>query len=155
MPKKSKLLTLQPQMNRNKSLLMFEKINKELLARIRKDVNYRMPSEYISWQVLSQIIAVGLTTCDLEYAPLDISAFIQSYRIALWFAQKAPMYCLSQELIEAFDQTDALHKPGILCGWQPSLPTFLLAIPKGAIYAPDGASIDYLTISCSNKLFRI
>lgn len=150
MQKKSKLVTLQPQMNRNKSLLMFEKINKELLASIREDVNYRMPSEYISWQVLSQIIAVGLTTCDLEYAPLDISAFIQSYRIALWFAQKAPMYCLTHELIEAFDQTDALHKPGILCGWQPSLPTFLLAIPKGAIYAPNGASIDYLTISCNN-----
>jgi hypothetical protein len=26
----------------------------------------------------------------------------------------------------------------------------LLAIPKGAIYAPDGASLDYLTISCNN-----
>jgi len=104
----------------------------------------------ISWQVLSQIIAIGLATCDLEYAKVDISAFIQSYRIALWFAQRAPMYCLTHELIEAFDQTDALHKPGVLCGWQPSLPTFLLAIPKRAIYAPDGASIDYLTMSCSN-----
>ncbi len=100
--------------------------------------------------MLSQIIAIGLATCDLEYAKVDISAFIQSYRIALWFVQRAPMYCLTHELIEAFDQTDALHKPGVLCGWQPSLPTFLLAIPKGAIYAPDGASIDYLTISCSN-----
>ena len=34
--------------------------------------------------------------------------------------------------------------------WQHCLPTFLLAIPKGAIYAPNGASIDYLTMSCSN-----
>ncbi|WP_333152890.1 hypothetical protein [Microcoleus sp. B9-D4] len=129
---------------------MFEKINKELLARIREDVNYRMPSGYISWQVLSQIIAIGLSTCDLEYAKVDISAFIHSYRIALWFAHKAPIYCLTHELIEAFDQTDALHKPGVLCGWQPSLPSFLLALPKGAIYAPDGASIDYLTVSCSD-----
>jgi hypothetical protein len=32
---------------------MFEKINKELLADIREEMNYRMPSEYISWQVLS------------------------------------------------------------------------------------------------------
>jgi len=146
----SKELILHYEMNRNKTLLMFEKINKELLADIRKEMNYRMPSGYISWQVLSQIIAIGLSTCDLEYAKVDISAFFQSYRIALWFAQRAPMYCLTHELIEAFDQTDALHKPGVLCGWQPSLPTFLLAIPKAAIYAPDGASIDYLTISCSN-----
>ncbi|MEG5043437.1 hypothetical protein [Microcoleus sp. B4-C1] len=150
MLKQSQILTLQPQMNRNKTLQMFEKINKDLLAHIREDVNYRMPPNYIKWEVLSQIIAIGLSTCDLEYAKVDISAFIHSYRIALWFAQKAPMYCLSHELIEAFDQTDALHKPGVLCGWQPSLPTFLLAIPKGAIYAPDGAAIDYLTVSCSN-----
>ncbi|MEG5175562.1 hypothetical protein QUB25_25990 [Microcoleus sp. B3-D7] len=143
-------MTLQPQMNRNKTLVMFEKINRDLLANIREDVNYRMPSGYISWQVLSQIIAIGLSTCDLEYAKVDISAFIQSYRIALWFAQKAPMYCFTHELIEAFDQTDALHKPGVLYGWQPSRPTFLLAMPKGAISAPDGAAIDYLTISCSN-----
>jgi hypothetical protein len=129
---------------------MFEKINKDLVANIREDVNYRMPSGYITWQVLSQIIAIGLSTCELSYAKTDISAFLHSYRIALWFAQNAPMYCLTRELIKAFDQTDALHKPGILRGWQPSLPTFLLAIPKGAISTPDGADLDYLTVSCSD-----
>ncbi|MEG4518847.1 hypothetical protein [Microcoleus sp. AT9b-C5] len=148
--KTSKELVLHPEMNRNKMLKRFEKINKDLLADIREETSYRMPSGYISWQVLSQIIAIGLATCDLEYAKVDVSAFIHSYRIALWFAHKAPIYCLTHELIEAFDQTDALHKPGVLCGWQPSLPSFLLALPKGAIYAPDGASIDYLTVSCSN-----
>ena len=150
MPKKSQSLTLPPQINRNKTLMIFEKSNKQLLGDIREEVNYRMPSEYISWQVLSQVIAVALSTCELSYANTDISAFLHSYRIALWFAQNAPMYCLTRELIEAFDQTDALHKPGIMCGWQPSLPTFLLAIPKGAINTPDGAYVDYLTVSCSD-----
>ena len=150
MPKHSKKLTLQPQMNRNKTLMMFEKNHTELLGDIREEVNYRMPSEYISWQVLSQVIAVALSTCELSYAKIDISAFSHSYRIALWFAQNAPVYCLTRELIEAFDQTDVLHKPGIMCGWQPSLPTFLLAIPKGAITTPDGAYVDYLTVSCSD-----
>jgi hypothetical protein len=129
---------------------MFEKINKELLGAIREDMNYRMPSNYISWQVLSQVVAIGLATCSLDYAKVDMSAFYQSYRIALWFAQKAPMYLMTQEIIEAFDHTDAIRKPGIMCGWQPSLPIFLLAIPKGAISTPDGANIDYLTISCSD-----
>lgn len=150
MPRKSKVLTLPPQINRNKTLMLFEKSHKQLLGDIREEVNYRMPSEYISWQVLSQVIAIALSTCELSYAKTDISAFCHSYRIALWFAQNAPMYCLTHELIEAFDQTDALHKPGIMCGWQPSLPTFLLAIPKGAIWTPDGAYIDYLTVSCSD-----
>jgi len=78
-------------LNRDKTLHRFEKINKELLAAIREDINYQMPPNYISWQVLSQVVAIGLTTCDLEYAKVDISAFIQSYRIALWFAQRAPI----------------------------------------------------------------
>jgi hypothetical protein len=83
MPKKSKVLTLQPQMNRNKTLMMFEKSNKELLRDIREEVNYRIPSEYISWQVLSQVIAIALSTGELSYAKTDISAFCHSYRIAL------------------------------------------------------------------------
>ena len=57
---------------------------------------------------------------------------------------------MTEQLIEAFDQTDALYKPGILRAWQPSLPTFILAIPKGFIYTPDGGEVDYLTISCSD-----
>ena len=150
MPKQSKNLILPPQMNRNKTLMLFEKSNKQLLGDIREEMNYRMPSEYISWQVLSQVIGIALSTCELSYAKTDISAFLHSYRIALWFAQNAPVYCLTRELIEAFDRTDALHKPGIMCGWQPSLPTFLLAIPKGAINTPDGAYLDYLTVSCSD-----
>jgi len=63
MPKNSKALTLQPQVNRNKTLILFEKNHKELLGDIREEVNYRMPSEYISWQVLSQVIAIALSTC--------------------------------------------------------------------------------------------
>jgi len=146
----SKELILHHVLNRDKTLQRWEKINKELLAAIREEMNYRMPSNYISWQVLSQVVAIGLATCSLDYAKVDMSAFYQSYRIALWFAQKAPMYLMTQEIIEAFDHTDAIRKPGIMCGWRPSLPIFLLAIPKGAISTPDGASIDYLTISCSD-----
>ena len=30
------------------------------------------------------------------------------------------------------------------------MPTFILAIPKGLIHTPDGAEVDYLTVSCSD-----
>ncbi|MEG3981863.1 hypothetical protein QUA08_13915 [Microcoleus sp. T3B2] len=137
-------------LNRNRTLAAFEKVNKDLLVKIRADRTYKMPPNYINWQILSGIAAIALSTCEPDYAKIDVSAFIHSYRTALWFAQDAPIYCLTKELIGAFDRTDALHKPGILAGWQPSLPTFMLAIPKGLIFTPDGGEIDYLTVSCSD-----
>lgn len=136
--------------NRNRSLKIVEEMQKDLLKQIRGDRTYKMPPNYINWHTLSGIVSVALSSCSNEYAKVDISAFIHSYRTALWFIKDAPLYCLSEQLITAFDQTDALGKPGILKGWQPSLPSFLLAIPKGLIYTPDGAELDYLTISCSD-----
>ena len=147
-----KAMILDPNnLNRNRTLIAFEKVNKDLLRQIRADRTYKMPPNYINWQTLSGIVALVLSTCQPEYARADVSAFLHSYRTALWFAQNAPIYCLTPELIEAFDRTDALHKPGILAGWQPSLPTFMLAIPKGLICTPDGGQVDYLTISCSDS----
>ena len=139
------------QVNRNKTLTAFEKVNKDLLKQMRNERTYKMPPNYIDWQILSGIAAIALSTCSIDYARIDISAFLHSYRTALWFAQDAPLYCLTTEIIEAFDRTDALHKPSIFANWQPSLPTFMLAIPKGLIRTPDGGEIDYLTISCSDS----
>ena len=127
-----KPITLDSNLNRNRTLRAFEKVNKDLLKQIRADRTYKMPAGYINWQILSGIAVLALSTCSPDYARADVSAFVHSYRTALWFAQDAPLYCLTQELCEAFDRTDALHKPGILAGWQPSLPTFLLAISRSA-----------------------
>ena len=44
----SKELILHHVLNRDKTLQRFEKINKELLGAIREEMNYRMPSNYIS-----------------------------------------------------------------------------------------------------------
>ena len=67
----SKKLILHHVLNRDKTLQRFEKINKKLLAAIREDMNYQMPPNYISWQVLSQVVAIGLATCSLDYAKVD------------------------------------------------------------------------------------
>jgi len=136
--------------NRNRSLKIIEAVDKALIRKIRDERTYKMPPNYINWHTLSGIVSVALSSCSAEYAKVDVSAFIHSYRTALWFIKDAPLYCLTEQLIESFDQTDALYKPGILRAWQPSLPTFILAIPKGFIYTPDGGEVDYLTISCSD-----
>ncbi|MEG4803550.1 hypothetical protein QUB63_22575 [Microcoleus sp. ARI1-B5] len=90
-------------LDRNKTLSAFEKVNKNLLKQIRADRTYKMPQGYINWQILSGIVAIAVSTCDRDYANADVSAFLHSYRTALWFAQDAPLYCLNSELIEAFD----------------------------------------------------
>jgi hypothetical protein len=133
---------------RANSLNLVEKLEPELLVKIRADRTYRMPPNYINWKILSALTALSLTTCDR--LP-DVSAFIHSYRVGQWWCQDAPIYCLSQEIVEAFDRTDALHKPNIMKDWKVQLPSFMLAIPRKLIYTPDGGEIDYLVVSCSDN----
>lgn len=72
-----KTIVLDPnKMNRNHSLKIFEKINKKLLKQIRAEKNYQTPKGYISWDELSGIVGVGLSTCDVEFANADFSAFV-------------------------------------------------------------------------------
>lgn len=103
--------------NRYRSLKIIEEVDKVLIKKIRDDRTYKMPPNYINWHILSGIVSLALSNCTFEYLKGDISAFIHSYRTALWFIKDAPIYCLIQQLIEAFDQTDAIYKPGILTAW--------------------------------------
>ncbi|MBD2132582.1 hypothetical protein H6F47_09115 [Sphaerospermopsis sp. FACHB-1094] len=136
--------------SRNQTLQLFEKTNRKLLRKIRSEKNYQTPKGYISWQQLSGIVGVALSTCTVECAGIDFSYFIHSHRMSLWFIQDAPIYCITPELFAAFDNTDVLHKPEVLAGWQPSLPTFLVTLPKGILESPSG-ELDYLVVHCASK----
>jgi hypothetical protein len=136
--------------NRSKTFDIIADYKKELIQKIRSDRTYKMPKDYITWETLSIISAICLETSNLEYARVDISTFIHSHRFALWFCHNAPLYCLTPGLLEAFDRTDSLHKPGIFTGWQPSLPSFLIALPRHTIFTPDNAEIDYILIACGS-----
>lgn len=136
--------------NRSKMLGMFEELEKDVVSAIRADRTYKLPKNYITWETLSQIAALSLITGN---DPRDVSeyrAFVHSHKFALWFIKDTPIYLMSPELFEAFDRTEALQKPGIMSGWQPSLPSFLLALPKEHLYTPDGAEVDYLLVSFSD-----
>ncbi|MEY3334019.1 MAG: hypothetical protein RLZZ176_2322 [Cyanobacteriota bacterium] len=135
-------------MNRTNSLKIFNKINKKLIKQIRAERNYQTPKDYISWEELSGMVGLALSTCDVEFANVDFSSFVHSHRMSLWFVQDAPLYCITPELFAAFDNTDVLHKPGALAGWSPSLPTFLVALPKGL--ESSSGDIDYLLVHCTN-----
>ncbi len=135
--------------SRTEILKTFEKHSKYLIKAIRTERDYQIPKGYISWTKLSAIAGLALSTCGLEYARVDLFAFNHSHHLALWFAQDAPLYCITSSLFEALDNTDALHKPKVFTGWKPSLPSLLIALPKGILTSPTG-EVDYLVICCSD-----
>ena len=83
--------------NRNRSIKIIEAVDKALIRKIRDDRTYKMPPNYINWHTLSGIVSVALSSCSAEYAKVDVSAFIHSYRTALWFIKDAPLYCLNEQ----------------------------------------------------------
>ncbi|MEG4286381.1 hypothetical protein QUB68_24940 [Microcoleus sp. A006_D1] len=129
--------------SRKRTLELFEKLNKSLLVKIRADRSYKMPRKYISWETISALVSVSLSKYNDGG---DKSTYIHNAKLALWFVQDAPVYCLTPEIVEAFDQTDVLHKPQVMMNWKPSLPSFLLALPEHFV-TPEGGKIDYLLVS--------
>lgn len=136
--------------NRSTMLRMFEKLEKDIVSEIRADRTYKLPKNYISWETISQIAGLSLITGNDRKNVSEHSGFVHSHKFALWFIKDTPIYLMSPDLFEAFDRTKALEKPGIMSGWQPSLPSFLLAIPKGYLHTPAGAEVDYLLVSFSD-----
>jgi len=136
--------------SRKRTLELFEKLNKNLLAKIRADGlrpaslrSYKMPKKYIDWETISALVSVSLSK---YHDGGDKSTYIHNAKLALWFAQDAPLYCLTPEIVEAFDRTDVLHKPQVMMNWKPSLPSFFLALPEH-FATPDGGKIDFLLVS--------
>ncbi|MDQ2096740.1 MAG: hypothetical protein QQW96_03735 [Tychonema bourrellyi B0820] len=127
--------------------IMSNIIGEPLIKAVRSDRTYKMPEGYISWEKLSNIVAISLYHC-CHAEKTDSMGFVNSYRTGLWFAQKSPIYCLTTSLGESFDKTDSLSKRNAMAGWQPSLPSFIVALPKDLITTPGQGKLDYLVISC-------
>jgi len=137
-----------PKHSRKKSLTFMEKQKAETLKKIRSQREYQMPSKYISWPTLTALIGWGFSVFE-QSLKKDVASYIHLHNLLLWFAQDAPLYCLSQELLEAFDQTDVLEHPAVLRGWTPSLPILLVALPPG-VQSSEG-EVDYVVISVLDR----
>lgn len=136
--------------SRASNLEIIARLEKTLLANVRRDREYKMPRGYINWETFSTIVTAGLVTT--QECGLSVPGFVHSYRLSSWFVGDYPIYCIKPEIFEAFDNTNVLEKPGILASWQPSMPYFVLAFPKECcIEAPDGGKLDYLVIYCGGE----
>lgn len=129
--------------SRKRTLELIEKLNKSLLVKIRADRTYKMPKKYIEWETISALVSISLSKYNDGG---DKSTYIHNAKLALWFVKDAPLYCLTSEIVEAFDRTDVLHKQQIMMNWKPSLPSFFLALPEHFV-TPNGGKIDYLLVS--------
>lgn len=146
----TKRISINYKQSRSSNLEIIAKLEKSLLANVRRDREYKMPCGYISWETLSTIVTAGLITS--KECGLSVPGFVHSYRLSSWFVGDYPIYCIKPEILEAFENTNVLEKTGILANWQPSMPYFVLALPKErCIEAPDGGKLDYLVIYCGGE----
>lgn len=146
----TKRILINYKQSRSSNLEIIARLEKTLLANVRRDREYKMPRGYISWETFSTIVTAGLVTA--QECGLSVPGFVHSYRLSSWFVGDYPIYCVKPEIFEAFDNTNVLEKPGILSNWQPSMPYFVLAFPKECcIEVPDGGKLDYFVIYCGGE----
>lgn len=120
-----------------------------LLKKIRSLRPYKIPTGYMQWRELSAIIALG---CEgFGYDNPDLASRLHAQKSALWFIQNAPIYCISEELLQAFNNTDIVNQKELLANLQPPLFTFILLFPQGKIISSEGNSFDMIVVHLADK----
>jgi hypothetical protein len=131
---------------------MFESSNDSTLSFVRRERPYKIPTRYLEWRYISSIIAAALVAIDNKLIQEnDLATFLHSHRLALWLIKQAPIYCLSESIIEAFEGTDIECKPDILRMLKPSMYSFLLLFPKGLIKSGENSPVEFATVNVSDK----
>ncbi len=123
------------------------------LATVRREMPYQIPTDYISWRFLSAAIALagsGVKNRQELAKRGDVACWIHSHRTLLWFLKQAPLYCLSKEIIQAFDSTTVDNKQELLKSIKPALYTMLLLFPKGLIKTSEGCDFTFCTVHVSD-----
>lgn len=123
---------------------MIENRYPEVVDLVRAERPYKIPRGFLPWPTLSALIAAGLVNYRDRYR--DVASQLHFIRSALWFVQAAPIYCVSNDLLRAFEQTDILEQPALLQGLEPALPTYILLFPQNAIRTPSGSPLDWALV---------
>jgi hypothetical protein len=115
----------------------------EISQLIQTDRPFRLPKSHAQWSDLANIAAVAAMGPEHK----DQASRLHDQLWAYWFTDRAPLYCISNELLRAFEQTDTDGLGRLVpADWVPPLPLFLLALPNSSVQAPDGANISYLLV---------
>lgn len=123
------------------------------LELVRSVYPYKMPSNYISWRLLSTIIALGIVGNRNRnvHAKRDFASFLHSHKCSLWFTQHAPIYCLKESILNSIINTDIENSAEVLRDLQPTIPSFILLFPKGKLLSSDNSPVTFCIIHLSDK----
>lgn len=153
-------MELQNNNERRKALKEFEdkQLAPQLIQKLRQR-NYRLPKQYISWNELSVLlaIAIAIETSKRTGVPAEshTPGWLCNFILSMWALADAPLYCLTPEIVEAFDQTNATEKKGVMADFNPPLPVFLITVPKGLVTYPNeyvgDENVDFIVVHCMDK----
>lgn len=131
-------------------------VQKDWVKVIRDQFPYKIPSGYLQWEDLSEIIGQGMKFLHIK-APTGLRERIDRQGL-LWASQpKPPIYCIKSELIEQFRHTDVGDKPELLSDLKCPVPSFVALFPPGEVKSPGDkdAYIDYLVVNCVGERFPV
>ena len=115
------------------------------VTQVRTGLPYILPKTHPDWQMLSAIAAIMLS-CDVQDAP-DQGTALHTYMWQVWVENRYPLYCLSNELLRQFEQTEADNLASLIPDdWVPPFPLFLVCLPNNAVLSPAGAWCPYILV---------
>lgn len=114
-----------------------------LVEMVAEVLPYRMPKGYMRWDWMSAFIALNLSLYENGGGQQDLPTRLMANRMALWFLQKAPVYCVSLELLRAFERADLSNVYELFEGFECPVPTLMLAFPQNALAMHNGATVDF------------
>lgn len=129
-------------------------IHQPELVGIVRSKPYKMPKGYIPWQRLSSIIAMNMALVEAGpkyWARQDVPTRITAFKVTQWFLQDAPLYCLSIDLLRAFEQADLSNVYELFKGFETNLPTFMIALPENAVRMQEGGALSFLCVHIANR----
>ena len=118
----------------------------ELLSLVRQVRPYRIPKQFMAWDVLSLHVAVSTYIFQVRPSGIDRATALHSSRMALWLVQNAPIYCIETSLLRAFERSDVLEANHLFSDLEVAVPTFILMFPRNSVHAPDGGVIDFCVV---------
>ena len=136
--------------SRDSQVEAFIKIGGNELYKIVLRKNYKIPKVYIQWRELAALISMNAPL--FNHASLDLAQKFTAHRIALWVVKDAPIYCLDNQLLQQFQQTDIGDENLIFRDLSSQIPlhSLMLLLPSKTLVSPDGGYVDFLNIHCSH-----
>lgn len=139
-------------MSKHQEIQQYHQVWKQLLTegqklreyKLLKERKYANPRGYQTYEKVSQLMATQILNgyrLPWDLIKTDFAAHTATTINTQIANMQAPVYWLSQSLLESFLHTDL---PNWICGMQRPVPAAILMLPMGVICSPDGESINYI-----------